>query len=173
MKRIIAFFLFSILAISCSTQQYMPEQELQTVLKNREFTFMARHANPTNSDVLNLMNSLPNSSSSRMLDLSYGYDIVLNKEKVEVALPYFGRLYIPSFDNDKNGFRFTSKEFDIEETEGKKGSRYISIYPKDVQHIRKIVIQIYKGGTAYVAIDANDRQPISYDGYIMKNEAKK
>ena len=41
---------------------------------------MAKRANPTNFDVINVMNSLPNNNSARMLDLDYGYSVVI-KEK--------------------------------------------------------------------------------------------
>ena len=35
--------------------------------------------NPTNFDVINIMNSMPNGNSARMLDLDYGYTVVLKK----------------------------------------------------------------------------------------------
>ena len=34
-------------------------------------------------------------------------------------------------------------------------------------------LEVYKNGNAYVSIDSNDRQPISYNGYLMKNEISK
>jgi hypothetical protein len=34
----------------------------------------------------------------------------------------------------------------------------------------EINIEVYKNGKAFVSIRSNDRQPISYDGYISKNE---
>ena len=37
----------------------------------------------------------------------------------------------------------------------------------------KNYIEVYKNGNAYVSIDSNDRQPISYNGYLMKNEISK
>ena len=43
-----------------------------------------------------------------------------------------------------------------------------TISPKDVDHVRVIYIEVYKNGNAYVSIDSNDRQPISYNGYLMK-----
>ena len=43
-----------------------------------------------------------------------------------------------------------------------------TISPKDVDHVRVIYIEVYKNGNTYVSIDSNDRQPISYNGYLMK-----
>lgn len=52
--------------------------------------FYAQKANPTNYDVINVMNSMPNSTSTRMLDLNGGnYTIEVSKNKVDVVLPYF------------------------------------------------------------------------------------
>lgn len=175
MKKYFLFLLVAlgITAVSCGSQTYMEPVSLSRALSGEEFTFMARRASPTNMDVINVMNSLPNSGAGRMLDLSYGYGFTLKKGTLEVTLPYFGRQYIPSMDNDKNSFRFTSKDFEIQKGEGSKGSQYFTIVPKDVPHIRRMILQVFKNGSAYLTIDANDRQPISYDGYIMNNPAAK
>lgn len=175
MKKYIVFLLavMGLIITSCGSQIYMDSQSLKTALDNEEFTFMARRANPTNYDVINVMNSLPNSSSGRMLDLSYGYGFTIKDKILEVTLPYFGRLYTPSMDNDKNSFRFTSKDYEIQKTAGKKGSIIFTIIPRDITHIRSMVLEVYKNGGAYLSVGANDRQPISYEGYLMKNEIKK
>lgn len=159
--------------MSCSSQNYLDEKTVSTLVDNNEFTFMAKRAHPTNYDVINVMNSLPGSTSSRMLELDYGYAVVVNKDKVEVTLPYFGRTFIPSYDNEKNSYRFTTKDFGVQKEAGKKNSIIYIIAPKDTQYVRRIIIEMFKNGSAYVSIDSSDRQPISYDGYIMKNEAKK
>ena len=82
-------------------------------------------------------------------------------------------MFSPSFDNEKNSYRFTSKDFNITETMGKKGSMIYTIAPKDLQNVRAIILEVFKNGKAYLNIDGNDRQPISYDGYIMENLAVK
>lgn len=169
---LIAFAILSLL-YSCSSQAYTDKQTLTKVLAEKEFTFLARHANPTNYDVINVMSSLPNTTASRMLELDYGYGYTLKNNNLEVTLPYFGRTYIPSMDPEKTGYRFTSKDFSMSEIEGRKGSRIFVITPHDVQNVRRIITEIYPTGATYVSIDSNDRQLISYDGYITKNEAKK
>lgn len=158
---------------SCISQTYMDQQSLNKVLADKEFTFMAKHANPTNYDVINVMNSLPNSTSNRMLELDYGYGYTIKNNVLEVTLPYFGRTYIPSMDPEKASYRFTSKDFEMNEIDGRKGSRIFIIVPHDVQYVRRIITEVYTNGKAYVSIDSNDRQPISYDGYLSKNDIKK
>lgn len=158
---------------SCASAGAIPSEKVATLLQSGEFTFMAEKANPTNYDVVNVMNSLPTSSSSRMLDLDYGYTIQLKKSEFTVELPYFGRMYNPSYDTSKNSYRFTSKDFSLSEQPGKKGSTVYTIITKDQPNIRRIIMEVFKNGKSYVSIDSNDRATISYDGYIMENVAPK
>lgn len=134
---------------------------------------MAERAVPTNMDVINVMNSLPNSSSARILNLDYGYTLVIKKEEIVATLPYYGRMFTPSFDMNKNSYRFTSKDFTINKTAGKKGSSIYIISLSDQPNIRKMILEVYGNGKSYLSINSNDRQPISYDGYIMENDVKK
>jgi hypothetical protein len=120
-----------------------------------------------------VMNSLPRSSASRMLDLDYGYTIVLKKSELRVELPYFGRMYSPSYDTANNSYRFTSKDFTVSQQTGKKQSSVYTIITKDQPNIRRIIMEVFSSGKTYVSIDSNDRAPISYDGYLMENEAAK
>lgn len=157
------------LALSCSTQNNIAPANIARLLETNQFTFIAEHANPTNLDVVNVMNSLPGSSSSRMLNLESGYTIEIRTDDLNVTLPYFGRMYTANMDPSKNSYRFTTKDFTINKKEGKKGSSVYTIVATDRQNIRTINMQIFKNGKAYVSVDSNDRQPISYDGYILEN----
>jgi len=172
MKKIINILSAAVLLFflnSCATSGSIPTEKVAQLLQSGEFTFMAERANPSNYDVVNVMNSLPNSSSSRMLDLDYGYTIQLKKAELQVELPYFGRMYNPSYDTSKNSYRFTSKDYKVNQQEGKKGSTVYTIQTSDQPIIRRIIMEIFKNGKAYVSIDSNDRAPITYDGYIMEN----
>ena len=62
---------------SCTSQTYVDEKSLDQFINSNELTFMAKRANPTNFDVINVMNSMPNNNSARMLNLDYGYSVVL------------------------------------------------------------------------------------------------
>lgn len=171
--KIVCASLIMIVMNACSSAGNMPSQKVADLLQSGEFTFMAERANPTGGDVVNVLNSLPNSSSSRMLNLDYGYTLQIKQNVVKAELPYFGRMFTPSYDTSKNSYRFTSKDFTMEKIEGKKGSAVYNMTPKDLQNIRKINLEVFKNGKAYLSIDSNDRQPISYDGYIMANTPEK
>ena len=158
---------------SCTSQTYVDEKSLDQFISSNELTFMAKRANPTNFDVINVMNSMPNNNSARMLNLDYGYSVILKDKELTVNLPYFGRLFNPSYDTSKNSYNFTSKDFTISKVQNKKGNWVYTISPKDQNNIKVIYLEIFKNGAAFVSIDSSDRQAISYDGYIMKNETNR
>lgn len=159
--------------VACGTTSTLPKENVTSLLQSGEFTFMAQRALPNNSDVINVMNSLPASSSSRLLSLDYGYTVQFKDSAVLVELPYFGRMYSPSYDTSKNSYRFTTKDFTLDQTNGKKGSTIYTVLPEDQPNVQKIIMEVFPQGKAFVSIISNDRQGISYDGYIMANEPAK
>jgi hypothetical protein len=91
------------------------------------------------------MNSMPNSTSTRMLNLNGNIFIDVSKKTVDVVLPYFGRVFNPSYGNtEKNSYRFTSKDFTINKSQNKKGTWTLKIKPKDVSNVDEINIEILK-----------------------------
>lgn len=150
-------------------------QAIPELINSEDFSFRAERATPTNYDVINVMNSMPNSTSMRILDLSgSNYSIDLRKDKLEVTLPYFGRVFNPTYGNTaQNSYRFTSKDFAVSKTQGKKGKWIVKIKVNDQTSVDEIIIEIFKNSKAFVSIRSNDRQPISYDGFISKNIEEK
>jgi len=175
MKKYISFiFIFGFLFFfqSCSSQASLDSKTVDALVDSQEFTFHAQRANPMNYDVINVMNSMPNSTSMRILELNGdNYSIIINKNNLEVVLPYFGRVFNPAFgDRDKNSYRFTSKDFTVNKSQNKKGNWTLKIKPNDTRNVDEINIEIFKSGKAFVSMRSNDRQPITYDGYVSKNE---
>lgn len=176
-KYIPIIFIFSFLIIfhSCSSQNAVPSQIVNMMVNSQDFSFRAERANPTNYDVINVMTSLPNAPATRILDLSgSNYSIDLKNNNLDVALPYFGRVFNPSYGNtSQNGYRFTSKDFTVNKSQNKKGNWIVKIKVNDQTTVDEITIEVFKTGKAFTSIRSNDRQPISYDGYITKNEEQK
>lgn len=176
-KYISLIFIFGFLFFfqSCASQGSADPKTIDAMVNSQEFTFYAQRANPTNYDVINVMNSMPNAPASRILDLNGNYTVELRNNVVEVVLPYFGRLFTASTfggGNDKNSYRFTSKDFVTTKTQNKKGNWVVRIKPNDVSNVDEMIIEVYKNGKAFVSMRSNDRQPITYDGYVSKNEEK-
>ncbi len=158
---------------SCASQGSLDSKTVETLVDSQEFTFHAQRANPTNYDVINVMSSMPNATMTRMLNLDGSYTIEVSKNNLDVALPYFGRLFNPTYGNtNDNSYRFTSKDFTVSKSQNKKGTWIVRIKPNNVRTVDEIIIEIFKNGKAFVSMRSNDRQPITYDGYVSKNEEK-
>ncbi len=167
--KIMIFGVFIAVFTGCSSQNTVANANISKLLKENEFTFMAQRANPANADVVNVLTSMPNSTSTQVLNLDHGYSLKITKDELIAVLPYFGRMYSSTYDNTKNSYRFTSKDFNISQSSGKKGSIIYLINAKDQQNVRKMILEVFPNGKAYLSIDSTDRQPISYDGYIQEN----
>lgn len=164
-------FGFLFLFQSCASQGSLDSKTVDTLVNSQEFTFHAERANPTNYDVINVMNSMPNATATRILNLNGDYTIDVSKNTLDVVLPYFGRLFNPTYGSD-NSYRFTSKDFTVNKTQNNKGKWTLKFKPKDAKNVDEVNIEIFKNGKAFVSMRSNDRQPISYDGYISKTEVK-
>lgn len=170
-KYISIIFIFGFLLIfqNCASQKSSDPQAVNAMVNAQEFTFYAERANPTNYDVINVMNSMPNSTSTRMLNLDGGYTIDLKNNTLDVYLPYFGRAFKANYGGD-NSYKFSSKDFTVNKSQNKKGNWIIKIKPNDVNTVSEIIIEVFKNGKAFTSIQSNDRQPISYDGYISNGD---
>ncbi|KQR95394.1 hypothetical protein ASG01_05985 [Chryseobacterium sp. Leaf180] len=172
--KIFSAFVFLSFIFQCTAQKTQGNSQAAALVASGEFTFNAERAHPLDYDVLNVLNSLPNAPASRVLQLNgQGYVIEIRKEKVEVALPYFGRVFNPSIGRQDNSLRFTTKDFALTNTPGKKGKTVFRIKPRDNRDVSDINIEVFTNGKAFVSIKSNDRQPITFDGYISKNEEPK
>ena len=94
---------------------------MDTLVNSGNLRSMHKRANPTNYDVINVMNSMPNATATRMLNLNGDYTIDVSKNTLDVVLPYFGRMFNPTFGSaSDNSYRFTSKDFTVTKTQNKK-----------------------------------------------------
>ena len=168
--KIISAFAFILFFQNCTAQK-VDSQTINSLVSSDEFTFHAEEANPMNFDVINILNSMPNNPSTRILQLDNGsFTIELKKDKMEVTLPYFGRTFNASYGATDTSYRFTSKDYAVTKSQSKKGNWVYKIKPADVNNVSDINIEIFKNGRALTSVRSNDRQPISYDGYISQNK---
>ncbi|WP_265132639.1 DUF4251 domain-containing protein [Chryseobacterium oranimense] len=173
-KYISLIFIFGFLFLfqSCSSQASLDSKTVDALVSSEEFTFYAQRAHPTNIDVIQVMNSMQNASATRILELNDNYTVELKKDSLDVELPYFGRTYNASFNTSgtRSIYRFLSKDFKITKSQNKKGNWTLKIQPNDIRDVYEIYIEVFKNGKAFVSMRSNDRQPITYDGYLSKNE---
>ena len=163
----------ALFTISCSSgRAYLDPLKTEQLLSSGNFSFNAERANPTNADFINVMNSFPGAGSSRMLTLDPGYTVDFSKEEINAQLPYFGRMFIANMDTRKNGYDFKSKDFTIDKSRSTDKKTVFAVNVNDQTNIRQIFLEVFKNGRAYLSINSNDRQAISYDGYISETPKK-
>ena len=102
----------------------------------------------------------------RYRQLTSDYDLRVSTDKVVAYLPYFGRAYSAPIDPTQGGINFTSNKFAYQQTSRKKGGWIVTIKPTDVQDVRELTLTIASGGNATLNVISNNRQSISFDGYV-------
>lgn len=167
MKSLILIFGLALMTVSCGSQTYLDATTLSSVVQNKEFNFNATKAFPTNYDVINVMNSMPGSTGTRILNLDPGNGFNLKKDLFSVALPYFGRAFNANpADASNGGIRFESKDFRVKQSVTKKGNTMFVITTVDQKESYVFTLEIFKNGSAFLSVSSNNRQPISFDGNI-------
>lgn len=156
--------LFLLLAIGLGSASFAQEAkekkglEVKALLESKEFVFKARSATP---------------AGGGYRQLTTDYDLRILGDTVQSFLPYFGRAYVAPIGNTEGGIRFTSKEFDYEVKDRKKGRWNVLIRPKDVSDVRQMFLSVSENGYASLQVISNNRQPISFDGRIAERTIRK
>jgi hypothetical protein len=127
------------------------ESAIKSAVESGQFVFHAQTA-------------LPMSGTSRQLTSEY--DVKVSKEVVVSSLPFFGRAYSLPYGSTEGGFNFTSRKFDYSVSNRKRGGWQINIKPKDVADFREFSLLVSKTGYGSLQAVSNNRQPISFTGYI-------
>jgi len=127
------------------------DQEIKGLIEAKRYVFIAQSATPM---------------GGRFIQLTSPYDLKVRPDSVISYLPYYGRAYSAPLDPSKGGIQFTSTDFEYTQAARKKGGWEILIKPKDVRDPRQLSLTIGAGGNATLQVVSNDRQAISFNGYI-------
>lgn len=171
MKNLFRFLIYSSFAVffladvqAQNTKAQKKQAKLQAVKKmvdNQNYVFMAQIANPM---------------GWKTIQLNYNYSVVVSKDSIDSYLPYYGRAYVaptnPS-DPKETGIQFKSKDFEYANTISKRSGWDVSIVPHDVKETRRFMLNISEAGYATLNVISNNRQSISFNGYITENVPKK
>ena len=126
------------------------------LVMSQRYTFKARSASPL---------------SGRLRQLTSDYDLQVSKDTIISYLPYFGRAYSAPADLGTGGIQFTSTGFQYTLTEKKKEGWNVSIKYKDAGDVQQMQLRIFTNGSASLQVTSNNRQGISFDGYITSPPA--
>ena len=127
------------------------ESAVKNLVESQNFVFKAQTAQPM---------------SGRTRQLTSEYDLKVLKDSIIAYLPYFGRAYSAPINPSDGGIQFTSSVFEYKKTDRKKGGWDIQIKPKDGKDVWQLNLTILKNGSATLLVNSNNRQSISFSGYV-------
>jgi len=127
------------------------QAEIKKMIEAREFMFIPQTA-------------LPMTGATRQV--TPDFNLKISPTAVVSYLPYFGRAYNLTYGSTQSPLDFSSAKFEYTMKNGKKGGWEIDIKPKDVTSVRELTLTISANGYGNLQVASEDRQPISFTGYI-------
>ncbi|WP_432710425.1 DUF4251 domain-containing protein [Pedobacter sp.] len=169
--------IFAVLLILTALPVFAQTDKATTerLVNAQDFVFVATRALPLSSqDVFAVMSSMPNPNASGSIALTGAqYDLRIKKDSVIAFLPYYGRAYQASMNPDDSGIKFKSKDFKYVKKERKKGGWTITIEPNDVKDNQRLTLYVSENGYGTLNVLNNNRQSITFNGFISEPKAKK
>jgi hypothetical protein len=147
------FFIVLVLAITNTVNAQSDKSAVKSSVESKQFIFHAQTALPT---------------SGRSRQLTSEYDLRIFPDSLVSNLPFYGRAYSVPYGSSDGGFQFTSTKFEYTATPGKKKGWDISIKPKDVTDFREFSLSLSDDGYGTLQALSNNRQPMSFTGYITQ-----
>ena len=147
---------FSITALNAQDKK-IRDSVIRNIIESKTYTFIAQTAQPT---------------AGRLRELTTTYQLDVNNDTVNADLPYFGRAYSAPIDPSQGGIRFTSTNFEYITTPKKKGGWNILIKPKENTDARQLILDVSSSGFANLQVLSNNRQSISFAGYVRERQKK-
>jgi hypothetical protein len=141
----------------------------------QNFVFNATTASPmANAELNAIMSRMPGGQSGGLIQLGGNrYQLVVEKDSLSAYLPYFGRAYTPNMNSTDSGIKFNSTEFTYETKRKKKGNWVITIKPKNEVDAQTMTLNISENGYASLNVNSNNKQAISFNGYISEPKQDK
>ena len=125
--------------------------QIEMLVQSKKFDFVAQTAIPT---------------SGRTINLTSLYNVRLSGDTLISDLPYFGRAYVAPMNPSEGGIHFTSTQFSYDIKERKKGGWDVTLLPRDTKDVRQMYLTISQEGYASLQVGSENRQNISFNGYI-------
>lgn len=123
-----------------------------SLLQTGRFVFIPQTVNPT---------------GGRTRQVTPDFFLRVSPDTVQSYLPYFGRAYTAPIGTGRGAMDFIITDFTYNAVTGKKDRQQITISPKSGADVRELILQVSPNGYATLIALSNNRQQISYNGYIQ------
>jgi len=141
----------------------------------QNFVFNATTAMPmANAEINAILSQMPGGQGGGVIQLNgSSYQLLVEKDSLSAYLPYFGRAYTPTMNSNDSGIKFNSTEFTYETKRKKKGNWVITIKPKNAIDAQVLTLNVSENGYASLNVNSNNKQSISFNGYISEPKQDK
>lgn len=156
MNRILIIgIMLMILTFAVQAQEDDKMSMTQRAVETKNFIFKAETVTP---------------QRGRMMQVTPEYDLTIRPDSVIAFLPYFGRAFTSTVGPVDGGIKFTSTDFNYSSVKKKKNRWEITIIPKDGSDVRSLYLTVFDNGRASLQVINNNRDGISYNGYIQEGK---
>jgi hypothetical protein len=124
---------------------------IESLMTSKDFAFVAQSALPM---------------AGRNINLTTIYGVRWSADTVVADLPYFGRAFVAPINPAEGGIRFTSTKFSYTISPKRKGGWDITVLPQDTRDVRQMFLSVSEEGYATLQVTSNNRQSISFRGYV-------
>ncbi|MGE6218712.1 DUF4251 domain-containing protein [Nubsella zeaxanthinifaciens] len=144
------------------------------IVAAKSYTFVARTATPLNvQDINSVLGKMPGAMQGGSINLNESYyEVRVTPDSVVAFLPYYGRSFSAPINQTEGGVKFNSKEFTYTSKKGKKRGWDILVQTKDVREYYRLAFNIGDEGYVTLSLNSNNKQSITYQGYLKENETK-
>lgn len=145
------------------------------LVEAQNLVFTATSAIPmANAEVNAILNRMQNGSAAGLVQLNgTQYQLKVTKDSLQADLPYYGRAYTASMNPNDSGIKFKSKKFAYDTAKKKKSGWTINIKPQDTREVQSMVLSVSENGYASLSVNSNNRQTITFNGYISEPQLPK
>lgn len=175
MKTIRNILILATLLFSLQVNAQTDKETTIRIINNQNFVFNATSAMPmANYEVNKVLSRLPGGGGGGMIQLTGSqYQLIVTKDSIEAYLPYYGRAYTATMNPDDSGIKFKSKDFKYKADKKKKGAWIMTMNFKDTKDAQSMTLNVSENGYATLNVNSNNRQPISFNGYLSEPKEKK
>jgi hypothetical protein len=150
MKQIMILLFFATVSIA-ETHAQDSAKTIKSVLDAKRYSFIPTSMTP---------------SAGRTRQINSGFSFDVKGDTLQIYLPYIGKAYSAPMNPSDAGYDFTSTSYDYAVKEGKKDRYNVTIKTKDKFTGSTFYFTVFDNGTASLQANSNDKQAISYNGYI-------
>jgi hypothetical protein len=151
MKQIMILLFFATVSIA-ETQAQDSAKTMKSTLDAKRYSFVPTSMTP---------------SGGRTRQITGGFAFDVKGDTLQVYLPYIGKAYSAPMNPSDAGYDFTSTSYDYTVKEGKKDKYNVTIKTNDKSVNATFYFTVFDNGTATLQANSNDKQSISYHGYIQ------